>query len=130
MSLIIVPLYYIIILGALAGVWFVPSLYAVPCESRVALACASSATAGGILYCLRAVYINKCVKKQWSQEWLVWYFLRPIVSMLMGFAASFFLYCFIQALEAHLTEYSFLVAFAFIVGYLASNIFAKGRDNA
>jgi hypothetical protein len=39
---------------------------------------------GGCIYCLRAIYLQTCVKKQWSQEWLPWYYLRPIVSIACG----------------------------------------------
>ena len=39
---------------------------------------------GGCLYCLRAVYLNRCVRKSWDTIWLSWYLLRPLVSLIMG----------------------------------------------
>lgn len=39
---------------------------------------------GGVVYCLRAVYLNACVFKTWSYDWLPWYFLRPILSLVCG----------------------------------------------
>ncbi|GGI76429.1 hypothetical protein GCM10007978_12510 [Shewanella hanedai] len=39
---------------------------------------------GGTTYCLRAVYLNRCVRNQWVPRWVMWYLLRPVVSMIMG----------------------------------------------
>jgi magnesium-transporting ATPase (P-type) len=47
--------------------------------------CILVAVSGGVLYCLRAVYVNYSVRKQWSEVWLVWYLFRPFTSGLMGF---------------------------------------------
>jgi hypothetical protein len=29
---------------------------------------------GGVVYCLRAVYLNACVRKSWDKEWHTWYY--------------------------------------------------------
>lgn len=55
---------------------------------------------GGILYCLRAVYLNKCVQKEWDKDWEVWYYLRPITSGISGFASCIFLKAGLLVLEA------------------------------
>jgi hypothetical protein len=39
---------------------------------------------GGLTYCLRGVYLNACVRKQWDTGWLPWYVLRPVVSLVLG----------------------------------------------
>jgi len=39
---------------------------------------------GGCTYCLRGVYLNVCVYKQWTLTWVPWYFIRPIVSLTLG----------------------------------------------
>ena len=39
---------------------------------------------GGCTYCLRGVYLNACVHKTWSLDWLPWYFIRPVVSLILG----------------------------------------------
>ena len=39
---------------------------------------------GGCTYCLRGVYLNACVYRTWSLEWLPWYFIRPVVSLILG----------------------------------------------
>lgn len=39
---------------------------------------------GGCTYCLRGVYLNACVNKTWDITWLPWYFIRPLVSLILG----------------------------------------------
>ncbi len=46
---------------------------------------------GGVVYCLRAVYLNRSVRNRWDANWTVWYILRPIVSCLVGGVAYIFL---------------------------------------
>ncbi|ELA8193719.1 TPA: hypothetical protein ACPJ16_004969 [Vibrio alginolyticus] len=46
---------------------------------------------GGVVYCLRGIYINHCVLKQWCGSWALWYLLRPLVSMIMGGVSYFIL---------------------------------------
>ncbi len=59
------------------------------------LACISllAGLCGGLVNCLRAVYLNACVHKRWDSEWHVWYYIRPILSTMMGGIA----YVFIRA---------------------------------
>ncbi len=53
-------------------------------ELRVAVLCVLFGGLGGITYCLRGVYLNACVRKQWDVGWLPWYVLRPVVSLILG----------------------------------------------
>jgi hypothetical protein len=53
-------------------------------ELKVVVACVLFGGLGGVTYCLRSVYLNVCVRKRWDIEWLPWYLLRPIVSMVLG----------------------------------------------
>jgi hypothetical protein len=39
---------------------------------------------GGCVYCLRGVYLNASVYKRWDNGWLIWYFIRPIISCVLG----------------------------------------------
>lgn len=46
---------------------------------------------GGNVYCLRAVYLQACVKKEWDENWIVWYVLRPILSIIVGGVSYLFI---------------------------------------
>lgn len=54
-------------------------------ETRIAFFTIISAYIGGVFYCLRAVYETCCVRNNWDDRWIVWYFLRPVTSLLSGF---------------------------------------------
>lgn len=74
---------------------------------------------GGVVYCLRAVYLNRSVRDRWDSRWLVWYFLRPIVSCLVGGVAYVFLKAgmlILDAEQAAAASSSGFAALAFIAG--------------
>lgn len=48
------------------------------------LGCILIGGVGGNIYCLRAIYIQACVRKEWDENWVVWYILRPIISLVVG----------------------------------------------
>ncbi len=81
--------------------------------------CALMGALGGVVYCLRGVYLSRAVRKDWSEDWLVWYFVRPWVSLICGGVAFVILKAGLLALDADqgssATQYGFL-AFAFIAG--------------
>lgn len=82
---------------------------------------------GGVMYCLRAVYLNRCVFKRWEKEWEVWYYIRPITSTISGFISCIFLKAGLLVLEASnkdSTSYGYL-AVAFIAGYNVDNFMNK-----
>ncbi len=58
---------------------------------RLIYNCALIGGLGGVVYCLRAVYLNRSVRNRWDSNWTVWYVLRPIVSCLVGGVAYIFL---------------------------------------
>ncbi|QIM69278.1 hypothetical protein [Basfia succiniciproducens] len=39
---------------------------------------------GGSVYCLRAIYLNFSVFKKWDNDYLIWYLIRPILSLVIG----------------------------------------------
>ncbi len=90
--------------------------------------CVVSGGFGGVLYCLRAIYLNVSVKGEWSKQWEVWYFLRPIVSLLSGGVSYIFLKAGLLVLEAQeidgSSNYGFL-ALAFIAGLNVDNFIRK-----
>ncbi|MDK1671013.1 hypothetical protein QOK77_10605 [Moraxella osloensis] len=73
---------------------------------------------GGLLYCIRAIYINKCVKNNWNKDWHLWYYLRPIASMIVGFLAYMFLKAGLLVLDASENHSSGDYGY-FIIAFLA-----------
>ncbi|HDR9028764.1 TPA: hypothetical protein QDB14_002964 [Burkholderia vietnamiensis] len=74
-----------------------PAIYS---DARIGLMCAAIGAIGGCLYCLRAVYLNRCVRKTWSNDWACWYFLRPITSVCCGGISFLFLKAGLLVLES------------------------------
>jgi len=78
----------------LLGLLSVPFSYFIACsygalptwlsKHQLLVECVLFGLIGGCLYCLRAVYLNRCVRKSWDTIWLSWYVLRPLVSLIMG----------------------------------------------
>jgi hypothetical protein len=75
---------------------------------------------GGAAYCLRAVYLNLGVDNRWSRNWFAWYFIRPIVSLIIGGVSYALLKAGLLLLDAERVEnglnYGF-IAMAFIAGF-------------
>jgi hypothetical protein len=92
-----------------------------------------SAGFGGILYLLRAVYVNKCVRKSWDKEWETWYYIRPFTSLLSGIASYIFLKAGVLVLNAEIevstSSYGFM-AVAFIAGLNVDKFTSKLEDLA
>ncbi len=86
---------------------------------------------GGVLYCLRAIYLNKSVHKRWDKDWYVWYYLRPLTSLISGLVSSIFLKAGLLTLDAAEGGASFgYLAIAFIAGYNVDNFLKKIEDVA
>jgi hypothetical protein len=127
-----------LILWLLAGVFLMvwqhfvelPAWYI---ENLLWVQCTLIGLIGGLIYCLRAVYLNKCVRKSWDKEWEVWYYLRPITSTISGFVSFIFLKAGLLVLDAatlpeHIS-YGYL-AIAFIAGYNVDNFMKKLEEVA
>ncbi len=102
-------------------------------EYKLFFECILIAGTGGVLYCLRGVYLNYCVRKNWENEWLVWYAIRPIVSLVCGGVSFLFLKAGLLVLEATKeTDASNLgfLAFAFIAGLNVDKFLTKIEDLA
>ena len=100
---------------------------------KLLLSCAVIGGFGGILYCLRGVYLNYCVFKQWSGDWLLWYLVRPVVSIFCGGVSYLFLKAGLLILESKKeTDASNLgfFAFAFIAGMNVDKFISKIEDLA
>ena len=88
---------------------------------------------GGCLYCLRAVYLNACVRQGWAIQWVPWYLIRPIVSCISGGAAFIFLKAGLLVLESvsdtQSSGFGFL-ALAFVAGLNVDKFIGKLEDIA
>lgn len=100
---------------------------------KVGLMCAFIGGVGGCIYCLRSVYIQACVKKQWDNEWIPWYYLRPIVSVACGGVSYLFLKAGLLILESGTNPGSSDLGFyalAFIAGLNVDKFLSKVEEIA
>jgi hypothetical protein len=98
---------------------------------RVAVTCCGVACIGGCLYCMRAVYINKCVHKRWDPDWNIWYFLRPLTSLICGGVSFLFLKAGLLVLESNTSQHASDIGFyalAFVAGLNVDKFVAKIED--
>lgn len=88
---------------------------------------------GGVVYCLRGVYLNASVRKQWDTAWVPWYCLRPFVSLACGGISFLFLKAGLILLEskqnADSTDLGFY-ALAFVAGLNVDKFITKIEDIA
>lgn len=117
--------------GGIMGVYHEIPLWLEPFKHY--LACALIGGLGGCTYCLRAIYLNKCVQKQWDPDWEIWYYLRPIVSIICGGISCLFLQTGLLILEAGIrpnaTEIGFY-SLAFIAGLNPDKFLSRIQDIA
>lgn len=95
---------------------------------RIPLICCLVGGVGGCVYCLRAVYLNKCVRKSWDKDWHVWYFLRPILSTCCGGISFMFLKAGLLVLESGTKDSASEIGFyalAFVAGLNVDKFLAK-----
>ena len=107
------------------SLWQLPEWY----MAHVLVArCALVGGIGGVLYCMRGIYRNRCIHDCWDPKWRVWYYLRPPVSVITGAASYLFLRAGLLVLDAASTPdgvtYGYL-ALAFIAGYNVDNFLKK-----
>jgi len=95
--------------------------------------CALIGAVGGIVYCLRAVYLNRSVRKSWDTNWTIWYLIRPVVSLIIGLVAFVFLKAGLLILDAEQgafsSSYGFL-ALSFIAGLNVDGFVVRIEDIA
>jgi len=126
--LLLVTVGYLAVLGIFVveqSVWLEPY--------RVGFICAAIGGMGGCVYCLRGVYLSVSVRRNWSREWYIWYFLRPIVSAICGAVSYVFLRAGLLILESgtrpDASEMGFY-ALAFIAGLNVDKFVSKIEDIA
>ena len=100
--------------------WYLANILFVKCTAIGVIA--------GTTYCLRAVYLNKCVRKTWDPDWHVWYYLRPVTSAVSGAVSCIFLKAGLLVLDAKVqpdaVNFGYL-AVAFVAGYNVDNFMKK-----
>ncbi len=126
-------IYEIIVLLAAIFTFLLPDLFLMPqwyIDKLVPINCALIGLLGGVLYCLRGIYVNRSVKG-WDSNWNVWYYLRPLTSSISGFISYVILLAGLLTLDAEQgdTEFGFY-AFAFIAGYNVDKFLQKLEDVA
>ncbi len=97
-------------------------------QHRQVFLCGIIAGVAGVIYCLRGVYISKCVRQVWNDLWLPWYFIRPIVSPICGFVSYYFLKAGLLVLDAGQSQehqYFGFYAIAFVAGYNVDKFLSK-----
>lgn len=85
--LVRVTVYLVIWLFVLSGSFFYLKFGSAPnyfSNFETLLGCILIGGIGGNVYCLRAIYLQACVKKEWDENWIVWYLLRPLLSIVVG----------------------------------------------
>jgi hypothetical protein len=88
---------------------------------------------GGVIYCLRGIYLNACVRNDWDAKWSPWYYIRPIVSHLCGVISYVFLRAGLILLEAEKSSGSSdlgFLALAFIAGLNVDKFLSKIEEIA
>lgn len=83
---------------------------------------------GGCAYCIRALYIQYCVKKEWDNRWVVWHMLRPSVSIICGVISLLFVKAgllLFGASSAESSNHYGIYALAFIAGLNVDNFLKK-----
>lgn len=93
-------------------------------QIKLWLLCSVFGSAGGATYCLRGIYLNYSVRNNWELQWIPWYFIRPIVSLITGFFSFLFIKAFLLLLETEQSKESTYVAY-----YLLSFIAGLNVDN-
>lgn len=98
---------------------------------KLLAACSLAAGYGGVVYCLRGVYLNACVHKRWDKDWIPWYFIRPVVSLVVGGVSYVILKAGLLVLEAApddgSSHFGFL-AVAFVAGLNVDKFLEKVED--
>jgi drug/metabolite transporter (DMT)-like permease len=119
---VIAYLLFLLVAGVVGASWLETSgLQTSNAGKFVLLACVLSGLAGGLVNCLRAVYLNACVRENWDSAWHAWYVVRPILSAIMGAVAYLFIRAglFVFGGQEELKQWSIYgyLAVCFIAGY-------------
>lgn len=126
--IIIYLLVLLLLIGTLSILHFIVEVPLWYTQNIILLQCSYFGLLGGILYCLRGIYINKAVNNEWNSDWRVWYILRPFTSLISGFVSGILLKAGLLILDAtsegNQTYFGFY-SIAFVAGYNVDNFLKK-----
>lgn len=100
---------------------------------ETALFCGIAGGFGGIVYCLRGVYLNVCVRNSWESKWIVWHIIRPVLSIICGVISFLLLKAGLILLDASPNpdnNYYGFYMFAFVAGLNVDKFLQKIEDIA
>lgn len=102
-------------------------------EFEVGLLCGLTAGIGGVVYCLRGLYVNTCAGDGWNPKWMPWYFIRPSVSLVCGVVSYLLLKAGLLVLDSAPREETTHMGFyvlAFIAGLNVDKFLTKIEEIA
>lgn len=96
---------------------------------RLAMYCILFGLLGGIIHCMRSLYIHRALLNDWDDRWIIWYYLRPVVSALMGLISFIFIKAGLlifttQSAQTSTSRIAYM-AIAFLAGYNVRNFLKK-----
>jgi hypothetical protein len=100
---------------------------------EVACLCALTGGIGGVVYCLRGLYVNTCAGDGWNPKWLPWYFTRPVVSLVCGAVSYLLLKAGLLVLDSSPNAASNHIGFyvlAFVAGLNVDKFLSKIEEVA
>jgi len=108
--------------------WF----YAVDAVEELVI-CGLLGCTGGAIYCLMGVYKHACRENDWHDRWLPWYYIRPVVSLVLGIVSYIFLKAGLLVLTSAQPEQTntfVFYALAFFAGMSVEKFLAKLNEIA
>ncbi|TXI12082.1 MAG: hypothetical protein E6Q68_04660 [Polynucleobacter sp.] len=123
------------LIACIFGLYFadISGFFAASANLKIALMSSLFGGIGGVIYCLRGIYLSASVRGDWNSKWIPWYFIRPFVSTICGGVSFVFLKAGLIALEATSTgsssDFGFF-AFALIAGLNVDKFLEKLQDIA
>lgn len=102
-------------------------------EFEVGLLCGLTAGVGGVVYCLRGLYVNTCAGDGWNPKWMPWYFIRPIVSLVCGVVSYLLLKAGLLVLDSaprEATNHMGFYVLSFIAGLNVDKFLTKIEEIA
>lgn len=131
-----VAIYQLLMLSLMIATTLQLNFFAIPSgveKYHLLASCILLGGFGGIVYCLRGIYLNASVKGSWDPRWEAWYFIRPVVSLICGGVSYLFLKAGLLVLEAKSVEGSSdlgFLALAFIAGLNVDRFIGKIEEIA